>query len=406
LAANSFRLNLEQSPKVSEKSAGESVDPSNFSVPPMTIVANIEMPLQSPIQGWVDPAFADLYHMAKLAYAGTPTVALTRCKQSAASSATSLLVDNAADFVRIATPFTVNIIDNGTSTTAVVSNVDKRTGTFTFSGTVGRAITEETQIFAPLRTPGNINQERGFSLVSLREGLLTGCLLKSLELSFKPGQPVKVTAEIHACRIDRFHQIAIRNAYKTITAAYANQPPARMVGHTGILIESLATNSWSFGMSGLMDNPLFRGFSGINLLPNNIQEFTFKIEHNITPIHSMHAVGNEPERTEYNNEATREIMNAFPFALAAESRIVSGGITYNAPIEPWALAERLSGPSGIGQGGIRISADTFRLDIPNVVWAPASGSGQVKDNQSRQVQWTMVSDAYESLPEMTYITTN
>jgi len=198
--------------------------------------------------------------------------------------------------------------------------------------------------------------------------------------------------------------MAIRNESAAIVAAYAAQPPARMVGHTAVVIESIASDSWSFGMDGVIDSPLFRGFSGINLLPTSIQEFTFKIEHNIVPIHSMHAVGIEPERAEYDNAATREMLNAFPFALAAESRIVNGTITYKAPIEPWALAERLSGPNGIGQNGLRISADTFRLDVPHVVWAPSSGTGQSKEAQTRQVQWTMVTDVYEDLPAMTYIT--
>lgn len=404
LAASSFRLNIEQAPKVTEKSAGESVDPSNFMVPPLSIVATLDMPLQSPIQGWVDPAFADLYHMARLSYAGTPTVALTRCLQSMAPSATELLVDNAADFVRITTPFTVSIIDNGIVSSATVTSVNKRLGKLTFSGAVGRTITSETQIFAPLRAATDIFHERAFSLVSLREGLLTGCLVKSIELSFKPGQPIKVSSEINACRLDRYHQIAIRNESAGIIAAYAAQPPARMVGHTAVVIESIASDSWSFGMDGVVDSPLFRGFSGIDLLPTSIQEFTFKIEHNIVPIHSMHAVGIEPERAEYDNAATREMLNAFPFALAVESRIVSGTITYKAPIEPWALAERLSGPNGIGQNGLRISADTFRLDVPHVVWAPASGTGQAKEAQTRQVQWTMVTDVYEDLPAMTYIT--
>jgi hypothetical protein len=404
LAASSFRLNVDQAPKVTEKSAGESVDPSNFMVPPLTISATLDMPLQSPIHGWVDPAFADLYHMTRLSYAGTPTVALTRCRQTMAPSATELLVDNAADFVRLTTPFTVSIIDNGITSSATVTNVNKRLGKFTFSGAIGRATTSETQIFAPLRAASDIFHERAFSLVSLREGLLTGCLVKSIELSFKPGQPIKVSSEIQACRLDRYHQMAIRNESAAIVAAYAAQPPARMVGHTAVVIESIASDSWSFGMDGVIDSPLFRGFSGIDLLSTSIQEFTFKIEHNIVPIHSMHAVGIEPERAEYDNAATREMLNAFPFALAAESRIVNGTITYKAPIEPWALAERLSGPNGIGQNGLRISADTFVLDVPHVIWAPSSGTGQSKEAQTRQVQWTMVTDVYEDLPAMTYIT--
>lgn len=403
LAASSFRVSIEQAPKVTDKSAGESVDPSNFMVPPLSIVSNLEMPLQSPIHGWIDPAFADLYHMTKLTYAGTPTVALTRCRQSALSSATELLIDNAADFVRITTPFNVNIIDNGIASVATVTSVDKRLGKFTFNGAVGRNITQETQIFAPLRAASDIFHERAFSLVSLREGLLSGCLVKSLELTFRPGQSIKVSSEINACRIDRYHQSIIRNESAAITSAYAALPPARMIGHNAVLIESMASDSWSFGMDGVIDSPLFRGFSGIDLLPTSIQEFTFKIEHNIVPIHTMHAVGIEPERAEYDNAATKEMLNAFPFALACESRIVGGTITYRAPIEPWALAERLSGPNGIGQNGLRISADSFRIEIPHVVWSPSSGTGQAKEAQTRQVQWTMISDAYEALPELMYI---
>lgn len=405
LAASSFRVNVEQVPKTTEKSAGESVDPSNFMVPPLTITANLEMPLQSPIQGWVDPAFADLYHMSRVSYAGTPTVALTRCVQSATSSATTLLVDNAADFVRIATPFVVQIVDNGVVTSKTVTAVNKRIGSLTLQSAVGRSITTETQIFAALRAASDIYHERAFSLVSLREGLLTGCLVKSLELSFKPGQAIRVSAEIQACRLDRYHQIAIRDASPAILSLYGAQPPARMVGHTGVLVESIASDAWSFGMSGVIDDPLFRGFTGIDLSPTSIQEFTFKIDHNITPIHSMHAVGIEPEHADYDNSATRERLNAFPFALAVESRTVSGSITYKAPIEPWALTERLSGPSGIGLNGLRISADTFKVEMPHVVWSSSSGTGQVKESQSRQVQWTMVTDVYEDLPALSYIST-
>ncbi|MBS1722346.1 MAG: hypothetical protein JSS66_05005 [Armatimonadetes bacterium] len=387
------------------KNAGEAVDPSNFLVPPMTLTAAVSMPLQSPLQGWVDPAFADLYHMARLAFAGTPTTLVTKSRQTAGPSATSLLVDNAADFVRLATPFTVQILDAGVQTAANVTSVNKRTGQFLFSAALGRSLTTNALLYVGVRAADDIYHERGFSLVSLREGLMSGCLVKSLGLTFKPGESTQVEAEIQACRLDRHHQVAIRSSAADIISAYGALPPARMVGHTAVTIESLSSPGWAFGMSGAVDDPAFRGFQGIDLAPTSIEQFTFRIDNAVKPVHSLHALGAEPLNSEYSGSASRERMNAFPYALVSESRVVSGELSYKAPIEPWALAERLSGPSGVGQNGLRVSADTFRIDMPNVVWSPAESDGASDQAQTRRIKWTMVSDVYESLPELQYIST-
>lgn len=402
LAVSDFRLEVQQSPQTTPKAAGEGVDPSNFLLPPLTIKASGSAPLWSPLAGWVDPAFADLLHHARLSYAGTPTAPVARCLTSS-TLYSHLLVDNAADFARFEAPFDVVLRNGVASATVTVSSVSKSDRRLNLSSASTFPVDTDTIVYVARTEPGPM-AERAFTLVSLREGVLSGCLVQSIELSLTPGQPATYSFEIAACRIDRFRQSEVRDARDALQASYGSLPPARFVGHSGVTISSMAASQWSFGLSDPDDDPTFRGFQGLNLEPTSISEVTLRVENALKPSHTLHALGGEPMLALYE-PIGRERLNAFPFAIASEGRQVTGTIAYKAPIEPWSLAERLAGPSGAGQNGVKYEVDTFAMEFPNVVWAPSQGSGKVKEPQERRVQWTMISDAFESFPEVQILST-
>lgn len=403
LAASEFRLEIQQAPQTTPKAAGEAVNPSNFLLPPLTIKCTGQAPLWSPVSGWVDPAFADLMHHAKLAYAGTPTVPMAKSLTSS-SHYTYIEVDNVADFVRLSTPFNV-VLRNGTlSDTVTVSSVSKSARRLNLSSASIFPIDADTLVYAPRAAGGGIMSERAFTLVSLREGVLSGCLVQSIEVTLKPGQPITYSFEVSACRLDRFNQSEVRDMRDSLQSSFSSQPPARLVGHGGVTVSSMASPQWSFGLAEPGDDPAFRGFQGLDLEPTSISEITLRVENAIKPVHTLHALGAEPMLALYT-PVSRERLNSFPFALAVESRQVTGTISYKAPIEPWALAERLAGPSGAGQNGVRYALDTFAMEFPNVVWAPSQGDGRVKEPQERKVQWTMITDAYQAFPEIQLLAT-
>jgi hypothetical protein len=178
--------------------AGEGADPNNFGLGKADFSASFNMLLKVPSTGYVDFGFANLWDCATLAYKGTGNSASGRLinnNNPVGIGTTFIQVDNIADFSALTTPFSINFKKfSGTASTETktVTSIDKANRRLYFSsGTAYTHVLSNTFVWAKPTNPGT-NREPTFSLVSLFQGLMSGCLVNKLTLDIKPGEDIDV----------------------------------------------------------------------------------------------------------------------------------------------------------------------------------------------------------------------
>lgn len=395
IPVSEFGLSVAQSSYAGAKYAGEGPDPQTVLVGQASVNATFSFPLLSPAYGWVDPPVAHLWHHALLAYRGTATAPWARVlnANTPPSTVSTLSVDNVADFIPMDVPFSAVIRTGSVDYDCVVVSVSKSSRQLTLSSAVAIPLDDSSTVRGVFDVPSSFT-ERGFSLVSMREGVLRPCLVKSMGIRMPSSGDAEVKCEVSACRLFRDQQPAIRDAYDPLAATLVTLPVSRRAMPASVAISGLSAPSWTFGLGSPINDPLLAGFQGLSLDPMVVTEVSVKIENKIVEINTLH--GMQP------STASRDVQ--FPLALACESRVISGEIAYLSHIKPWALAERLSGMSTSGLNGIRLDMDSFRLNIPLVAWEPSGGQAQVDGYHERRVKWTCVADDYDNPPRLEFPT--
>ena len=401
IAAESLSLRLEQSSAPQARRAGEGADPNAFVVGQATIRATIKMPLRVNATGYVDWAFAALWDAALLARWGTASAALGRIasatpSQEVAIGVTSMVTDNIADFLPITTPFQLAILAQAgsgeTSETVTVTGVNKSTRTLTFSSGTTRVHTPNaTLLAARISTGAAPTREPTFTLFSLREGMFSPCMVNKIILDADAESGVSVTVEFAALRLWRAQQIDLRAQQQSILTAFSRSVPSRKLDPMLIQIRSESANAGAFGLADATDHPLFAGFQGLSL-SSTVTGFSITIDNQLQEVYTAHSLATDP--------AVRQMENSLPFALVSQGRKVSGTMRYKSPIAPWTLAERLAGPSSINGGGLEVDYGDFVIRLPELAWSPSTSEGDVKSDQTRELQWTLLSENYDVFPEL------
>ena len=168
----------------------------------------------------------------------------------------------------------------------------------------------------------------------------------------------------------------------------------RILNGSHVALSPLSGHSGTFGLATALGDPIFRGFQGLNFPPISVTGFSINIDNHITEMRTAHSMKTGTGRI-------RE--NAFPYALVSGGRTISGKITYIGPVEPWALVERLAGPSSLASG-LFVDYGPFSLSIPEIGWSPSSGEGKVGNPQTHTLDWTMVAESYDAIPYMEFST--
>jgi hypothetical protein len=160
----------------------------------------------------------------------------------------------------------------------------------------------------------------------------------------------------------------------------------------GSIVQIMSVNmvTGDYGMGAVLGNNLVSGNQTIDLPLNLITGITITIENNLQNIYTLHSLKSDLE------EKRQE--NMYPFALVSTGRRISGNITYRHPIDPFVFAEKISGPSGIGNNGMAINFDTFKIIMPQILWSPSTGTGKVNEYQERTLDWVMAADNFNSMP--------
>lgn len=389
IAPNSVNSIIKQSPNVEQRFAGEGAEANNFWIPQMSVGCNFDCPLMIPAIGYINPALALLWDFCRLAYYGTAGVVKSKLVLSASVGDNSLSLTNIADFINMVGTGTIS--DGTISENISIVSANKSTRTIALSGPLQHNYGTDAEVVAYLPRDTNIEREPAFSLFSLREGLFAPTLINKLTIRIAAGEEISISAETMSLNIYRDKQLEIKSVVSELLGKYARDMAIGQILN-GSLVQILPvdTVSGTYGMGSLLGDNLVSGNQTIDLPLNLITGITITIENNLRNMYSLHSLKNDLV------QKRRE--NIYPFALISEGRRISGNITYRHSIDAFAFAEKLSGPSGIGNKGLAVSFDTFKIIMPQILWSPSTGTGKVNEYQERTLDWVMGADYYNSMP--------
>ena len=151
-----------------------------------------------------------------------------------------------------------------------------------------------------------------------------------------------------------------------------------------VRINNTSYTSGGFGLTTVaFGHPFFQGFQGIGTTSFLVQEFTLTIENQLEPVYSLHSIN--PDKYVRFRE------NLKPYALISNGRKIEGIIKYISPISPYALAEKLAGPSSINNGGIIFDFGPFKMELPDIIWASTNSDSAMEQVHQKKVEWEAVS---------------
>ena len=205
-----------------QRLAGEGADPNNFALFKSDFSASFNMLVKASSTGYIDFGFASLWDAATLAYQGTGNAIVGKIISTNANvgiGTTFIVVDNISDFKCLTTPFDVTLKKfSGTATTETktVSSVNKTNRTLFFtSGTAYTHNVSTTYVQAGLAVT---TRNPAFNLVSLFQGLLSGCLVNKISISAKPGQEIEANVDLKFLNVNRQYQIDVNSNFETLAS--------------------------------------------------------------------------------------------------------------------------------------------------------------------------------------------
>jgi hypothetical protein len=376
--------------------AGEGPNPNTFRINQREFMASVQMPLKVESWGFLDFAFQALYDFCIEGYKGSPTSYIGRFTSSNSAvigtGTTILYIDSPAEFTAFTTPFSAKIKSDVSDAieTVTVSGVGKTNNAiYLSSGVAGTHSRSTSYLYA---YPSNNLREPSFSLFSLKEGLLAGCLVDKISLRFSPGDSVVADIDLKILDVNKKYQIDMLNNFDTLVQNYKKKNPSYLLRGSGLRIYKTTPEAGYFGLGLQTSSKFFRGFQQIDLNNIFINEVTIEISNNLKPIYSLNSKNSDPTQ--------KYIKNNLPFGYYSEGRKVSGSITYTGPIKSWSFAEFLAGPSSINDGGITLDMGPAKIELPEVVWSPDVASYSVNEPLTKKINFSVVTQKYSFDPTL------
>lgn len=386
-AANNLNLNYKQESNFGKRLAGEGASPNTFKVDTRTYDLSFSIPLRVESWGYLDTVMSAIYDYFIQGYKGSSTTYLGRIlsdDDDPLENVSTLKVDNIVDFMNLSTPFTAYIRsddDSETGETVTVTNVNKSTKILTLSSPTNASHTPSlSYIWAKPSNP-ETNREPSFSLFSLREGLLSGCVVDSISLNITPGQAINANVKIKFTNLDRKYQSNLLANFDSIAANVNDRKPNFLVNGSQVSIESKAALNTEFNLGDAKNSPLFRGFEEHLIRDFEVNEFTLEFNNNLQAIYSLNAKSNSFKKNFDKNLQ--------PYAYYSNGRSITGTLKYTSPIKPWLFAEKLAGPPSINKQKLVVNFGPFKLQLPEIVWSPDSASSGMDQNQQKSVSFSV-----------------
>ena len=387
---DNFKLTGAQESDAGQRYAGEGANPNTFQLGPKEYNVSFTYPFKVDSWGYLDFSLAAFFDYCILAFQGSPTSLIGRFTTSNPSvvgvGSTQLYIDNIAEFMGLNLPFEAKIKndDNSYYDLIEITGIDKANSKLTIGAGINTSFNRDTSYISAY--PKSIGKEASFSLFTLKQGLLSGCLVEKFGINFVPGEQIVAYIDLKVLGVDRTYQVNMYNEFANIIQNYFKKKPSYILNGYNVRVYKSAPEYGLFGLGGVLNSKLFRGFQQTQLDSIYVTEMSINIENNLKPVYTLNAKSSSKTQNFFKN--------SLPYGYYSEGRKISGSITYTGPIKPWAMVEFLSGPSSINNDGITFDMGPIKLELPEVVWSTDSQEHSRMDYQKSVVNFSVAVQNY------------
>jgi hypothetical protein len=385
-AINNINLSLGDKADYNQRLAGEGASPSTFLVSNRDYSLSFSLPLRIESLGHLDFVFSALFDYSMQGYKGSTLSILSRLLSSNGSTinagTTQIFVNNISDFMDLTFPIAAKIKSDSTEATenVIISGANKSLKRITLQSATTSSHTTSSSYISVI--PTSNSREGTFSLFTLREGLLSGCIVDKISITFKPNDSIMANVTLRFLDIDRKYQIDMLSQFDEFVSNIVKRKPTQIINGSQIRLSKSSPNyTYNFGLGQAITSKIFRGYQERDFSNFIVNEFTIEISNNLKPVYTMNA------------QSTTELdlnKNRNPYAYVSDGRTISGTITYTSPMKPWLFAEVMTGPSGINNGGLIIDLGPASIELPDIVYHSQSSTSSVDENHQKKVAWSVV----------------
>ena len=387
---DNFKIMGTQESDAGQRFAGEGANPNTFSLGPKEYNVSFTYPFKVDSWGYLDFSLAAFFDYCIEAFKGTPTSFLGRFTtdnpSTVAIGSSQLYIDNIAEFMGLDLPHEAKIKSDNNSYYDLVeiTAIDKANRLLTIGAGINTSFNRDTSYITAY--PKSTGKEATFSLFTLKQGLLSGCIVEKFGINFVPGEQIIAYIALKVLNVDRTYQVQMFNSFASIVENYFKKKPSYILNGYNVRVYKSAPEYGLFGLGGVLDSKLFRGFQQTQLDSIYVTEMSISIENNLKPIYTLNAKGSDPKSNFFKN--------SLPYGYYSEGRKISGSITYTGPMKPWAMVEFLSGPSSINNDGITFDMGPIKLELPEVVWSTDSQEHSRIEYQKNKVNFSVATQNY------------
>jgi hypothetical protein len=387
---DNFNIMGAQESEAGQRYAGEGANPNTFQLGPKEYNVSFTYPFKVDSWGYLDFSLAAFFDYCIQAFQGSPTSFIGRFTSDNSSvigaGTTSLYIDNIAEFMGLNLPFQAKIKSDNNSYYDLVeiTSINKANSLLTIGAGINTSFNRDTSFISAY--PQSTGRDASFSLFTLKQGLLSGCLVEKFAINFVPGEQIVAYIDLKVLNVDRTYQVQMFNNFTSIVENYFKKKPSYILNGYNVRVYKSAPEYGLFGLGGVLNSKLFRGFQQTQLDSIYVTEMSISIENNLKPVFTLNSKGSDSKQNFFKN--------SLPFGYYSEGRKISGSITYTGPMKPWAMVEFLSGPSSINNDGITFDMGPIKLELPEVVWSTESQQHSRVEYQKNKVNFTVATQNY------------
>lgn len=399
LSVADFSVNYANQAVTDTRYAGEGSLPTTFELKPYEIRIKFSMPLRVNSNGYLNMGFDLLYNYGIYGYLGNKTRIKGRYKYEnpntpITAGSSSIVVDNIAEFLDLNTPFSITIYSDDnteTSETINVSSVNKATKTLNLASSTSFAHTPVKSSVSVNTTPISAFPNT-FSILSLREGLFTDCLVDKISFDIKPDSTIIANFEIVCLNLYGQFQINARDNFGNILSQLKKYRPYYNIAGSSFRITPYANSTGMYGMGDIKNSSIMYGFRGIDLTNFVVNDVSFEINNNLEASYTLNFRSSIGSKNLYEN--------LLPFAYSSKGRVVESTINYTSPINPYLLLEKMAGPNSFNDGGLIYDFNKFTATFHELAYSPGDTSASMNENVKKSLKWTMMTGNLNYVPSI------
>jgi len=302
------------------------------------------------------------------------------------------VVDNIAEFLDLNTPFSITIYsdDNSeASETLNVSSVNKATKTLNLASSTAF-------IHTPIKSSVSVNTvpissfPNTFSILSLREGLFTDCLVNKITFNIKPDSTIMAEFEIVCLNLYGQFQINARDNYSNIVSQLKKNRPYHNLSGANFRITPFDNSTGTYGLGDIKNSSIMYGFRGLDLTNFIVNDVSLEINNNLEASFTLNFRSSIGSKNLYEN--------LLPFGYFSKGRVIQSTINYTSSINPYLLLEKMAGPNSFNDGALIYDFNKFRATFHEIAYSPGDTSASMDGNIKKFVKWTAMTGNLNYVP--------